>query len=256
MDRINLVYFSAAGATKTVAATLAESLQKEIIEYNLLRRPAEHSVLFGPADPAIFAMPVYAGRIPAICADMLKRFQGKDTPAVAVAVYGNRDYDDALLELKDILSARGFVVVAAAAIVAQHSIFPVVASGRPDQKDKQAIASFGETCKRALEEFTGTEKLGVKGNHPYKEPSGIPLKPSGDSKCNACGACVKICPTQAIPAEKPRKTDKTRCISCTACIAVCPQDARAFRGLLYALAGKSFAGKNSARKEPEFFCCE
>lgn len=253
MNKINLVYFSAAGTTKTVATVLAESMQREIIEYNLLRQPPEHSITFEPDLPAIFAMPVYAGRVPAICANMLQQFQGKNTPAIAVAVYGNRDYDDALLELKNILSENGFVVVAAAAIVAQHSIFPTVASGRPDQKDKQKIASFGRNCNLALREFTGREKVTVKGNTPYRETGAVPLQPSGNSKCNACGVCVKLCPTKAIATENPRKTDKTRCIACTACISACPQNARAFHGPLYAVASKGFTSKNSTRKEPEFF---
>lgn len=37
------------------------------------------------------------------------------TPAIAVCVYGNRDYDDALIELKDAIEANGFKTVAAAA---------------------------------------------------------------------------------------------------------------------------------------------
>lgn len=253
MDTINLVYFSAAGTTKTTAAVLAESMQRKTMEYDLLRQPPGHPTTFEPGLPAIFAMPVYAGRIPAICVHMLQQFQGRNTPAIAVVVYGNRDYDDALLELKDILSENGFVVVAAAAVVAQHSIFSTVASGRPDQKDKQAIASFGRKCSLALKEFTGTEKIAVKGNTPYREAGAVPLLPSGSSKCNACGACVKLCPTKAIAAENPRKTDKARCIRCTACISACPQNARAFHGPLYAAANKAFTGKNSARKEPEFF---
>lgn len=253
MDKINLVYFSAAGTTKTVATVLAESLQREIIAYDLLRRLPEHSITFDPDVPIIFAMPVYAGRIPALCVNMLKQFQGKKTPAIAVVVYGNRDYDDALLELKDIVSENGFVVIAAAAVVAQHSVFPTVASGRPDQKDKQKIASFGQKCNLTLREFTGTEEITVKGNTPYREAGTVPLQPSGNAKCNACGACVKLCPTKAITAENPRKTDKTRCIACTACISACPQNARAFHGPLYAVASKGFTRKNSIRKEPAFF---
>ena len=39
-----------------------------------------------------------------------------------IAVYGNRDYDDTLLEMKDILTERGFTVIAGLAAIAQHSI--------------------------------------------------------------------------------------------------------------------------------------
>ena len=254
MKPVNLIYFSASGTTKSVISTLYEGLgYDEKVEYDLLQQPQKQAVTIAADTPAVFAVPVYAGRVPALCADMLKRFKGANTPAVAIVVYGNRDYDDALLELTDILKANGFVIVAAAAFVAQHSIFPAVAAGRPDHKDKETIRAFGTKCSKAFSEFTGAERVAVKGNTPYCKAAEIPIKPTGDSKCNTCGACVKVCPTGAIAADSPRKTDKSRCISCTACIAVCPQKARKFHGPLYAIAGKDFSKKNMARKEPDLF---
>jgi len=255
-DHVNFVYFSPSETTKSVITTLADVLDGEINEFDLLRIPLEQAVTFSADSPAVFALPVFAGRVPAICADMLAKFKGQNTPAVAIVVYGNREYDDALLELTDILKANDFVVVAAAAFVAQHSIFPIVASERPDQKDKEAIVSFGKQCAKAIAACLGNEKIKVKGSSPYCKPGAIPLQPSGDSKCDNCGACAIICPTKAIAKETPRRSDKKRCISCTACISVCPQKARAFHGPMYAIAGKAFAGKNSARKEPETFFAE
>ena len=184
---------------------------------------------------------------------MLKKFKGENTPAIAIVVYGNRDYDDALLELTDILKANGFVTVAAAAFIAQHSIFPIVASGRPDQKDKQIIESFSKKCEKAFTDFSGQEKVDVKGNFPYKKPMAVPLRPTGDDKCNSCGICVKICPTKAIATQTPQNTDKSRCIACAACIATCPQNARAFRGIMNTIAGKAFALMTRSRKEPDIF---
>ena len=253
MEHINLVYFSAAGTTKTVASILADNLNTTKTEYDLLRNRPEQPITFGADTPAVFAVPVYSGRIPPLCVDILKQFKSQQSPAVAVVVYGNREYDDALLELADILKANGFVVVAAAAFVGQHSIFPAVAEGRPDQKDQDAIKEFSQKCKAAFEGFTGKETVAIKGNAPYLNPSAIPLRPTGNSKCNACGTCVAICPTKAISAETPRKTDKARCISCTACIAACPQRAKQFKGFLYSFAGNAFAKKNTSRKEPEYF---
>lgn len=254
MKIANLIYFSPSGTTKSVISTLYEGLgYDEKKEHDLLRQPPKQVVTMMADTPAIFAVPVYAGRVPALCAAMLKQFKGTNTPAVAIVVYGNREYDDALLELTDILKANGFVVVAAAAFVAQHSIFPAVAGGRPDEKDVEIIKAFGETCNKAFTGFTGKETIAVKGNAQYCKAASIPIRPTGDSKCNACGACVTICPTNAINVDFPRKTDKSRCISCTACIAVCTQNARKFHGPLYPVAEKGFRMANMTRKEPELF---
>ena len=64
---------------------------------------------------------------------------GNNTPAVAVCVYGNRDYDDALLEIKDTLNGNGFRTFAAGAFIGRHCIFPKVAEGRPDASDLEKL---------------------------------------------------------------------------------------------------------------------
>jgi len=47
-----------------------------------------------------------------------------------------------------------------------------------------------------------------------------------EDRCKACGACVKICPVNAIRIENKRaRIDKSKCIGCANCIAVCPAGA-------------------------------
>ncbi len=62
--------------------------------------------------------------------------------AIAVVVYGNRNYDDALIELKDILESDGFKVVAGAAFIGEHSFSKTLAKNRPDEKDMDIIKSL------------------------------------------------------------------------------------------------------------------
>lgn len=253
MNKTNLVYFSAAGTTRSVATTFAKELQGEIAEYDLLLNPQRQAVEFGAGETAVFAMPVYSGRIPTLCSEFLKQFRGQNTPAVAIVVYGNREYEDALLELCDTLRANGFVPIAAAAFVAQHCIFPAVATGRPDTQDQEEIRAFAAQCRALLASYTGSEALVVKGNFPYREYSASSMKPTGDDNCNACGICVEICPVQAIPPDAPRQTEESRCITCTACIWACPQRARGFHTPQYVAASQGFAERNANRKESELF---
>ena len=251
---INLVYFSATYTTRKIARLIAREFTGEKKEYDITPASPDHPVILGKDDLLIAGMPVYAGRIPISAFHALNQFKGKNTPAIIICVYGNRDYDDALLELKEIVESNGFLVISAGAFIAQHSIFPEAGANRPDEKDTLLIKEFANTSSKILLNLKDTslpEAISVKGNNPYKIPGKIPFQPKGSKKCNECGSCVKLCPVEAIPKDNPRKTDKEKCISCGRCIVVCPQNARNFRGLLYKVVAKKFINTYSTRKEPE-----
>lgn len=200
-------------------------------------------------DTALLISPVYAGRIPAMAADLFRQIDGHGMKAIVAVIYGNRDYDDALLELADIAVEDGFEVVAAGAFIAQHCIFPKVATGRPDASDMATAADFIKRAKESGKLDIST----IKGNRPYKKPGAVPLRPQSDEdECRSCGVCARECPTGAID-PVTLKTDKDKCITCCRCIAVCATHARKFKGIMYAAAGKIFCAQNSKRREPELF---
>ena len=112
------LYFSPTGSTRRIVTEISRSLpwpsrELDVTDYSandeVCRRTARELLLAG--------VPVYGGRVPATAVRRLKNIRGSDTPAVIVAVFGNRDYDDALLELKDLLEGQGFRVAAALAAV-------------------------------------------------------------------------------------------------------------------------------------------
>ncbi|MCC8146673.1 MAG: EFR1 family ferrodoxin, partial [Bacteroidales bacterium] len=251
-----LIYFSATYTTRKIVRLIAEQIGKETTEFDITQTILHTDILFDQNDLLIVGMPVYAGRIPIAAATALQRFKGNNTPAIIVCVYGNRDYDDALLELKEIVEENHFRPISAGAFIAQHSIFPTVGAHRPDETDVLQIRDFAQKSKEVLESIicsSSFPEITVRGNNPYKTVGSIPLKPKGNRKCNNCGTCVKLCPTQAIPEDFPRQTNKEKCISCGRCIVVCPQKARHFGGILYKIAGNKFTKVNSVRKEPEIF---
>ena len=265
-NRINLIYFSATFTTRDIGRRIAAGMQAaldadspapEIVEYDITPGDAQAGeVLFAPGEIAVLAMPVYAGRIPAPAADRLARFRGAGTPAIVACVYGNREFDDALLELADTAREAGFQPVAAGAFVARHSIFPQVAAGRPDSRDLEAASEFGQRSADLLQKTPDPTTLSmptVPGNHPYKVPGPIPLHPRANRHCNACGACARQCPVGAIDPTNPRRTDKARCISCARCIRICPQHARRFRGFLYRVARSRFVKAYTVSKAPRTF---
>ena len=98
-----------------------------------LNRPDDRAARyhFGAEDLLVLAYPVYGGRMPALLEETMTHLAGESTPAVVLAVYGNRAYEDALLEGVERLQKQGFVPIAAGAFVAEHTYTSALAGGRP-----------------------------------------------------------------------------------------------------------------------------
>ena len=254
-DLVRQIYFSATGTTKKIVQKIAKQFSGEKVVYDLLRKPVSHEFYCDANDLTIVGMPVYSGRISPVPMKSLARINGEGTPAIAVVVYGNRDYDDALLELKNTLETNGFIVVGAAAFIGQHAIFPEVAEDRPDNMDMHRVANFARDCAVKLETIprASWRPITVKGNFPYRETNPVPFSPTTDEACIVCGTCAAICPVHAISPEDPRMELNDDCIACGACVAACPQEHRYFRGAKYDEMAAVFAEKCSRRLEPEIF---
>ena len=108
--------FSPTGGTENVAKLLMPD--NEIIS---LLHPVEGRA-FTENDTVLIAVPSYCGRVPGPVVERLQVFGGNGARAILLCAYGNRQYDDTLSELQDTANALGFKVVAAMAIVTEHSI--------------------------------------------------------------------------------------------------------------------------------------
>lgn len=241
-------YFSPTGTTCQVARAIAGGFGCSVTEMDLSAADCacqvqDNTVLLAVA-------PVYGGRIPAVALERLGRLQGQGRKAVAVVVYGNREFDDALLELKNTLTNYGFQVVAAAAFIAEHSIVRSIAAGRPDAQDQAIAHSFGETVARKLDTLTTVE---VPGKEPYVEAKPSAFHPKADESCVSCGLCAEKCPVGAIPMEEPGKTLDNVCINCMRCVQVCPVQARALPVPFLAGAAKMLSEKAAGYKKPQLF---
>lgn len=263
MSKVNLLYFSATGTTAKVVSAIGDVIgvgPKKVCDL-LTNGPDGEGLRIGGDEIAVFGVPVFSGRVPDVVRVALEGVRGDNTPAIITCVYGNRDFDDALVELYDIVQANGFFVVSAGAFVAQHSIFPKVGQGRPDEQDMALIKDFARESALKIDELafgsdrikessTTTSQLPIKGNRPYRDVKKIPLIPQASRLCNQCGACARQCPVQAIDKDNPRQTDRSKCISCAHCISICPMKARHFGGLIYWIACRKFEKHCAPRREP------
>ena len=247
-----IAHFSPTGTTRKTALAIGEGTNCPVRELDL--SDPEVSGCVEADEILLAAIPVYAGRVPAPALERLARLRGCGQAAVAVAVYGNRHYDDALLELAQALAQNGFRVVAAAALIAEHSIVRTIATGRPDQADQQAARKFGAAIMHKLSQPVEEQRqIQVPGHQPFQKPGGVPAYPKAGKTCIQCGACAKGCPVGAIPPDHPDQTDKTRCIHCMRCIAVCPQQARKVPAPVYLTLETFLKVAASTPKQPEFF---
>lgn len=247
--RVHAFYFSPAHSTRTIVRAVANGILENSIQHDLTRGLSE-PIELSENETVVIGVPSYSGRVPMLAVEAISKITAHGTPAILVCVYGNREYDDTLLELSDLCRERGFKVISAGAFIARHSIFPNIAENRPDKNDLETAHDFGVKSISFIAQKE-SENLPIKGNRPYREVKSIPLKPKGSSKCNQCGTCVTLCPVGAISDKNPRKTDREKCISCAGCIEVCPQKARKFSGLLYNIVRKQFTKKFGERKEIE-----
>ncbi|MGI6095055.1 MAG: EFR1 family ferrodoxin [Lachnospiraceae bacterium] len=255
IQQLHQMYFSPTGTTKKVLEILAQEIGRNGQQIDLtLKQDVKYH--FTANDVVVFGIPVYSGRVPRTAVERLTHLKGENTPVILVAAYGNRAYDDALLELKKLMEVRGFLVVAAVAAVCEHSIVPSIAAGRPDEADVKKIKEFAQQIMKkidALQSWKEMPKLEVKGNPQFCEYKNVPLKPKASASCVKCGICAENCPAGAISKENPSLTDTSLCISCMRCVRNCPKQARSVSGIMQMAAKMMLQGKCKQRKEPELF---
>lgn len=239
MDSVKLVCFSPTGTTKAVVLGIASGLNPSSTELIDITKPEARiqPLLTSESELLVVAVPVYMGRVPALLTEWLQQIKAQNTPVVCVVVYGNREYDNALLELKDMLEHCGCVSVACAAFIGEHSFSnseAPVALGRPNKDDLRCAEEFGQSICEKLQSISSISELSnisVPGSYPYGGTTklwDLDFIEVNDT-CTECGVCSDVCPVGAIELHNSRMIDQQKCITCCACIKSCPQGARTIK---------------------------
>ena len=242
------IIFSPTGGTAKAAHLSSSHWGETTVKIDLSDAGTDFSqCVLNEEDQVLIAMPSFGGRAPAVAIERLKQIVGNGAKCTLVCVYGNRAYEDTLVEMEDAAKECGFRVVAAVAAVAEHSILPQYATGRPDASDKAQLADFA--AKIAGKD---SEIASLPGNRPYKKSGGAGLVPKPTKDCVKCGLCAEKCPVQAIDPER-FAADSQTCISCMRCVRQCPQNARKVSGIMVSIASMAIKKACSVRKENELF---
>lgn len=256
--RLHLIYFSPTGTTQKIVEAIAAGFGAEHIVRHDMTRSTSSSAQSIQDGIAIIGIPVYAGRVPEICLERIAHFSATAVPAVLVALYGNREYEDALVELRDVAVDAGYSVIAAGAFIGEHSYSTAeqpIAANRPDQADIENARQFGRNVALKLtsdELLTAPE---IPGDIPYKER--VPLggiSPETDAAvCTLCGTCASGCPTFVIRVGSEVVTQAENCVMCCACVKNCPPQARQMLHPVVQGRREMLYRKCSQRKEPALF---
>ena len=259
---LRTIYFSATGTSKKVALAISQTIATEFVVEDITFQSLQNTT-YATNDLLCVAVPVYGGGVAPVALKRLEAIRGNNTPAVVVVVYGNRNFERAAVQMSDFLAERGFITIAVAAFVGEHSYsteqYPI-AVGRPAESDINDAKHFGQLVKEKL--ATGIESVDVsalqcpdsgeenvkafvefvKGYQAEQAKNPIKLLPITDEdRCVMCGVCVDVCPMEAIDRENVSVVDSTLCIKCCACVKECPKEAKTLNSPFAPMLSKYFS---------------
>ena len=263
IKQVKLVYFSPTGTTQKVLESIASGIAVENVTHINLTLPDDARQPMPPFSDelVIIGAPVYGGRIPTEVVHRFKRLKADNTLAVTVVLYGNREFEDALLELKNLAVELGFHPVAGGAFIGEHSFATAdlpIANGRPDSLDVEKAKDFGARIREKVTALPSSEAptdLEIPGRFPYeggaRSMNASPV--TQEDTCTVCGTCAGVCPTAAISINGSVSTQVELCIRCCACVKSCPTGARVWENEQMHKITTWLNENCSARKEPQFF---
>lgn len=238
------VYFSPTDNSKKYVDYISQSIEKNATMIDLTFK--EESIILNSDDLMIVVAPVYAGRIPNVARGRFKNIKGNNTPCILIATYGNRHYDDALVEMDDLFSSQGFMTIGACAVIGRHT-YGDIQVDRPNAEDLEM------TCNYVKERISlNIPTRNIPGNHHEDEiVNKGRFHPQTLEGCIKCMKCVHECPVGAILDDCSTISDA--CISCFRCIRHCPVSQKTMTDEAYINFATMFTEKLKERRENEYF---
>lgn len=264
IESIKIVYFSPTGTTKSIINAIAQGMNHIAVSTIDITTPEARlqRLQTSSKELLLIGMPVYFGRLQIDAIEWLQTIKAQYTPTVCVVVYGSREYDDALIELRDTMIKAGGLPVACAAFIGEHSWSSSeapLAKNRPDTEDLNIAITFGKKIINKISFVSSIDDISeiiVPGKYPYKDIteykkrfSSIDLVAVTES-CFQCGVCSKNCPVGAIDSINSTLIDIEKCILCNSCVKMCSVNARKVHSEIIKGTAMYLSQTEQFRKEP------
>jgi ferredoxin len=245
-----VVSMSPSGTTHHVGQVIAAALERkgvEVVSVDLAKQSGlESDVLdrLGKEPSGLFVgSPVYFSRaIPPVLEFIASLPLATGGYAVPFVTWGGASSGIALHDLGAALQERGYEVIGAGKVLAEHSMMwrfeNPLGENHPDETDDRLVTDLVE---RVVDKFSAAspvpalplEILAYQPPQAFAEMSKIvlakaktnmPAKQVDEEQCTQCGVCAEECPVGAITLA-PYPVFADNCICCFKCVRICPEDA-------------------------------
>jgi len=229
-----IYYFSGTGNSLAVAKTLTKQLGEcELIP---IARVWPQDRILADADRVGLVFPLYFWGLPNIVETFVRKLRVRESAyCFAVATRGWPIPGGAFRQLSQAFAASGATFHAGWYVTLPDN-YILWANVPPEQK-RQAMYAHADQKIRGI-----AEQICAQAHVIAKEPNAF-LRPVvraiffndaaasdrrflADERCNGCGTCLKICPTQNITLTADSRPQwQHRCEQCLACLHFCPKQA-------------------------------
>ena len=228
-----VLYFSGTGNSRYVAKKIAEISGDELVSIGQRIKSGDLSEIRSEK-PLVFVGPVYAGRLPRVMEDHIRRTKFSGTQRAYFVVtcaqtpWVTVQYVEKLCAEKN-FSLLGFnSVVMPQGYLAGGGTQPKEVNDRILKAAEPKILSIAETIrdKQMLPREQPGKAMMSKVLNPIMYSMMISAKGFHvTGKCTGCGKCAQRCPLNNITITNGKPVWGDQCTHCMACIAGCPQEA-------------------------------
>ncbi len=231
--------FTGTGNTLAVARQLADALGDTIIiPITRVMKDGHLPPEAETADAIGIAFPIYYVDMPRIVQDFVHQLQLHGNPYIfGIATCGGSP-GGALYNLDTLLRAKGAHLSLGAAITMPENYVGPMDLMEPVDKVEGILSTARDRIPEIVEAIRGRREIPLEGSDstPYRiiasffrfvvtSVYGTTRRLHATDRCNRCGICARICPTENITVTDSAVTWGRDCIQCYACIHWCPQEA-------------------------------